>query len=110
MQGVAAVFWLWAIGVPTRVPPPGGRELGRITLRGFSKRPDTVDPGRKLVSQPQVVTSLYLLGLEKVKGTHVSKGGGVQGLCLVMSRASVMGRLSPPLLRRPGLMDARCGQ
>ena len=37
------------------------------------------------MAQPQVVTSLSLLGLEKVKGMHMSKGGGVQGLCLVTS-------------------------
>lgn len=86
MWGVAAVPWLWVVGVHTRaLPPPPGQELGSISLRGFSKGPDTGDPGRKLVSQPQVVTSLCLLGLEKVKGTHVSKGGGVQGLCLVTS-------------------------
>lgn len=82
MQGVAAVPWLWVIGVHTRVPSWAGAEE---YLCGFSKGPDTGDPGRKLVSLPQVVTSLHLLGLEKVKGTHVSKGGGVQGLCLVMS-------------------------
>ena len=54
---------------------PSWWELGSISLRGFSKGSDTGDPGRRLVSQPQVVTRLHLLGLQKVKGTHVRVEG-----------------------------------